>query len=287
MKKAFSLFVLLFFLLSSQCFAVSGKKIYENYLANENKMEQSSKNLIIEVETSAENILSHTIIYHQGTKSRTETTIVKAPLNSPAGKKGDKTIVINNGKTTTIFSPIFGKQTTTNEDEEEENQTPSQIDLIKKENVSGIECFKIKLSFSDYDESKILWISASDYILVKQTELSEESYTEINSDFRKVNGFRVPFLTKTYEGDNLMETIQIKSAKTNANISSALFDPDKVTGYKEAAIPQETEDVNSNINKMETIMEMGMQIQKHYQNGEPEKAKALEKKLEEMTNNMN
>lgn len=287
MNRAIALSILLVFLLSSTCLAVSGKKIYENYLANEKKMEQKTDNLIIEAETSAADIISSTIIYHKGKKSRTETTIISVPQNSPAGKKGDKTIIITNGETTTIFSPVFGKQTTQSHNDEDEDQQPSKVELLGKEKISNIQCFKIKLYFPGYEESKIMWISADDYILVKQTDLSEDSYTEINSDFKKINGFKVPFLTTIYEDNNLVETVKIKSAKTNTHIKDSLFDPNKITGYKASGFSQETQDLNQNINKIENIMEMGMQIQQYYQNGEPEKAKALEKKLEEMTKDMN
>eukprot|EP00767_Chilomastix_cuspidata_P000133 gnl/Chilomastix_cuspidata/10318.p1 GENE.gnl/Chilomastix_cuspidata/10318~~gnl/Chilomastix_cuspidata/10318.p1 ORF type:complete len:286 (+),score=35.01 gnl/Chilomastix_cuspidata/10318:186-1043(+) len=282
MKKISILFFLSVLFVASTSFALSGDSIYKTYKANEDKKEKKIDNIIMEFESSSQGMISKAVVYQKGKKSRVEATIVKSQ-NSMMGSPGQKTIVIDDGEYTTMFSPIFGSNKTKNDKEEYDDMKPSSVKYIGDEKVSGINCYKIDVSYGGYLDKETMWISKKDYILVKKAENNGDGLIELYSDFRKVKGYKMPFKTVSYEGDEEAETIIIKSVKTNAKIKDSLFDPEKVKGFKKASAPKERKDMSSSMDRMEEIMSIGMQIQKHYQNGEPEKAKALEKRLEKLT----
>jgi hypothetical protein len=142
----------------------------------------------------------------------------------------------------------------------------------------------------------VLWIAEKDYILVKE---SSGGNMTINSDFRKVNGHRIAGKIVDYEDGSINQTSVLKSIRVNRKIDNALFNPAKVEGYSSGnknnpVFPNQMTNQNSvnpsnqnmvdqnQLNKTMNIMQMGMEIQRLYQNGETEKAKELEKKMQMM-----
>lgn len=234
MKKKSSLLILFFVLVPVFAIAsMSGKDIYEQHLAVEKKMETALKGIIMEIESTAFGMVTKAVIYQKGDKSRVETTLVKSP-DPMMGKPGRKTVIIDDGRQTTLFPPQMGKQVSLNEDEDE---SPSTVELLGKETVSGMDCHKLRLRFDAYGEVRIVWISSNDFLLVKEQlpgdpEMGEADSTEVQSDFRTVKGFKIPFKTETWEGGQKMETWTIQSMKADADIDDALFDPAKLTGFK-------------------------------------------------------
>lgn len=152
-----------------------------------------------------------------------------------------------------------------------------------KESVSGTACHKLKLRFDQFGEERIAWISADDFLLVKEQTMGEDEMIEVHSDFRNIKGYKVPFKTEIRDGGERVETITIQSLKIDRTIDDDLFDPDQVKRYKAAEIPAERQNLTNSMDRMEQIMAIGMEIQSLYQKGEIEKAKALEKQLEKMT----
>lgn len=264
----------LLFILQTSAFAITGQGVYDRYKQTENRMERSIKSLIMVVKMDTSGTIVETTIYKKGKKIRVE-ALVKKSNNPMMGKPGQKTISIDNGVNTTVFHPSMGKMTMPSEKAKEDNRRPSNVQYLGKENVSGIKCHKIKASFYG-GESETLWISARDFVLVKEND--GEGSSIVNSSFKRVGGFLMPYVTKTYEEGALESTSRVKSAKVGAWISSSKFNPAKVKGFKT------TKNQGKQVNKAMSMMEMAMEIQRLHMSGETEKANALTKKMQQMAN---
>lgn len=263
--------------------AMTGEEIYKRHLLAEKNMEEKLSTMIMEVRSVSDQTEVTSVVYRKGSKSRVESTVVKS--NMPMlGKAGDKSIIIDDGDRTTVFSPQMGKHSTTNEIYgEDADEVPSAVETLGKETVSNLLCHRLKLTFDTYGDSRIVWISAEDYVIVKEQHQGDDETIEVHSDFRDIKGIKIPFMTQSYKGKNLVGTNTVNSLKVDVRIDDDLFDPNQVKGF-EAALPnQGIEQAMNGMEKIEKIMSMGIQLQTYYQNGEIEKAKALEKELEEMT----
>ncbi len=282
MKKVFCLALCSILFLASQGFALTGEEILKQYRANQKEIKLNDMVLVSEVD--ADGIKMETTIYIKGEKQRTENVIIETS-NPMMGTEGQKTIVIDDGKNTTTFSPTMGVMTVPNdEDEAEEEEPMASVKFIGKEKVAGEACYKIEVQ-NEYDEKNTKWIATKDYVLIKEYQDSD-GFVTINSDLRKINNHRMPFKTEVFDGDKLIMNSVIKSYKTDKKIPDTMFDISRVKGYKETQASQAMQNGMNRMNKMGEIMKMGMQIQKYYENGETEKAKALEKELEKMTEQM-
>lgn len=279
-RKLFAGVAVLFFIMQTSAFAITGQQVFDKYRQTEKKAEKALKSMIMVVEMKSADASTETTIYKKGKKMRVE-SVIKESTNPMFAKPGDKNISIDDGVTTTIFSPMMGKISTPSEQAEEENRRTSNVAYLGEETVSEIKCHKIKATYRD-GETETLWISAKDYVLVKETD--DEGISIINSDFRKVKGLPMPYLSRTYESGAVEETTTIKSIKVGARIPDSKFDPSKVKGFKTAGTSgsESAAPAMDAANKAMMMMQMGMEIQRLHMNGETEKAKALEMKLQKM-----
>ncbi|MCB9481372.1 MAG: hypothetical protein H6681_06245 [Desulfobacteraceae bacterium] len=276
MKKFLSaaiVFLLIFPALSS---AMNGMEIYNKYSENEKKREKKIKNAIFEYETQSESMIIHGKMYFKGDKTRIESTVIETQ-NEMLMKKGSKTIMIDDGKSVSTITSDGQCHTYPNDNEEQdEEMSPPSVKLIGKEKVSGIECYRIETDYGFGDKSE-MWISVNDFNLVKES-MENGSSIELNSDFRKISGISIPFKSQSLEDGKVIQTNILKSVKLDVNTDDSLYDPSKVKGYKK---PSDQDRKNMmHMNKMDQVMELGNQINYYYENGEPEKAKELEKKLQ-------
>ncbi len=260
----------LFFILQTSAFAISGQQVYDKYKKTEKKMEISVKSLIMVVKMDTAGTLLETTVYKKGKKTRVE-AVIKKSANPMMGKPGQKNISIDDGVNTTVFNPMMGKMSMPSEKIKEDSRRPSSIEYLGKENVSGIKCYKIKASF--HDETETLWISVKDFVLVKEKD--GEGTTVVYSRFSNTGGFLMPYLTQTYEDGVIESTAKVVSAKVGVRISNSKFNPANVKSFKKVKR-------SAKQTKAMTMMKMGMEIQRLHMNGETEKANALTIKMQQM-----
>ena len=273
--RLFTGVAVLFFLMQTSAFALSGQQVYNKYKQTEKKMERSMKTLIMVVEMDTAGTVSETTIYKKGKKMRVD-AVIKKSANPMMGQPGQKMVSISDGITTTVFHPMMGKMSSPTDNEDIANIR--QIKYIKKEVVSGIKCHKIKVLFNAGDK-ETLWISAKDNVLVK--EKGDGGSVTINTDFRKTKGFMLPYKTTTYDDGAVEQTTIVKSVKTGVRIAASKFDASKVKGYDKAldnTVTKATDQATQALGMMGMVME----IQRLRMNGETEKAEAMAKKLQQM-----
>lgn len=275
MKKILlSLFVFITLVAAIQAHAVTALSVYKANQALESKTEKALNPLILTISMDEEGIVMEGTIYRKGDKERIETTIKKGG-NPMMGKVGDTIIVIDDGTTSTVFSPVLGKLSNPSEAQDESFEAPQNLSLLGKETVYGISAHKLRGTFSR--QEKTLWISVKEHLLVKE---SDGTTTTVYTDFRKVKGFQVPHKVITLEDNRPLGTTLITSVKTGMRLKESLFDPASIKGYESAKSPGMP--INEGFGIMGQIMEMGVKIEELRRQGKEAEADALEKKLEAM-----
>jgi len=280
-----SLTAILLFVTAVSGLCENGQAVYDRYKQTEKKMEQKLVNIIMNLTMEGEGNITDTTIYIKGKKRRMEATIKKSS-NPMMGKPGDKTIMIDDGATSTIFSPQFGKMSSPSQDAEEMDEAPQSVEYLGKETVEGLKCHKINVA-RPYGERETLWISVKGDALVKAESINDgEKTVTVNSDFKKIKGFLLPQATKTYEGGVLAGSSTVTKIKTGAKIKDSLFDPAKVEGYEQASAASGAPQFSGQTQMMGQMMMMGMEIERLNREGKTEEAAALQKQLEAMAAGM-
>ena len=133
------------------------------------------------------------------------------------GEVGMKSIIIDDGKFTWVFSPLTGKMEEPNNQDGDENKRPRKVDYLSKESVSGIECHKIKAIYNE-GEYEVLWIDIRNDALVKKEYFDgEEKEIIINSDFKTTKGFVFPWQMRI-ESEGGVQKMMVNSLKVNPSI---------------------------------------------------------------------
>ncbi|MBU0969869.1 MAG: outer membrane lipoprotein-sorting protein, partial [Proteobacteria bacterium] len=260
-KRVASYGMILMLMGVSTAWALNGMDVFARYEAQGEKRELLADTLVLVQTMTAASMETQVTLYKKGKKSRIETIIKKSP-NPMVGEVGMKSIIIDDGKSTWVFSPLTGKMEEPNSQDGEENKKPRQVDYISKESVSGIECHKIKAIYNE-GEYEILWIDIQNDDLVKKEYFDgEEKETTINSDFRTTKGFVFPWQMKIESGGEVQK-MTVLSLKVNPSIPDSLFDPGRVKGYEDVA-----PDTQNAMPQADKIMDMIGEIQRLYQNGE-------------------
>jgi len=263
----------------------NGQAVYDRYKQTEKKMEKTLVNIVMTLTMEGEGNITDTTIYIKDKKRRMEATVKKSS-NPMMGKPGDKTIMIDDGVTSTIFSPQFGKMSSPSQNADDMDEAPQSVEYLGKESVEGLKCHKIKVAGS-YGEQETLWISVKGDALVKaETTNNGEITVTVNSDFKKIKGFLLPQATKTYEGDVLAGTSTVNKIKTGAKLKDSLFDPAKVEGYENTPADSSAPQFSGQTQMMGQMMMMGMEIERLNREGKTEEAAALQKQLEAMAAGM-
>ncbi len=282
--RTLSLTLLILVFLQAPLFAANGRSIYNDYRNMEKRMEKTFKTFILVQEQKMGGTVTEAKVYMKGKKSRIESVIKKSD-NPMLGKAGQKSIIISDGVTTTAFSPMLGKMTTPSPNDKEYIDTVVTATFLGKETVAGVKCNKIKVT-DDSGNPTTLWISRKDSTKMKEKDIDT---TIVYSDFRKIEGFLMPYVTKSYEGGSISMSTKIKSIKVNKRLANTLFDASKVKGFKSQQVPSfgqnnpsQNSDPSQQMGQAMNMMQMAMQIQALRQQGENDKADALQKKMQAM-----
>jgi len=278
-RTACWLFIMCMLSAGSVVSAESGKHIYDSYRQTVKNMETSYSSMTMILRVVRAGMYTETTVYKKGNKTRVDSEIKKSP-NPMLGKPGQKNIMIDDGIQTTVFTVMMGKMVSPSEQEIEGADQPDKIRLIGLETISGFKCHKLKVNYP-LGEVRTLWISASDSVLVQEAD--PEGTIVTYSDFNKVGEFQLPYLTEEHRKGRLESSSTIISVRIDDELPDSLFDPLQVKGFKTSQHGIQGSKIKTgNTDESMTILEMGAEIQHLYQNGEVEKAKALEKKMQEM-----
>ncbi|WP_300668344.1 DUF4412 domain-containing protein [Desulfoluna sp.] len=284
MKRIFygiGLATVLVLLTAASGLSENGQAVYNQYKKVEKKMEKALGNVVMTLTIESEGNLTETTVYLKGKKSRMESVVIKS-THPMMGKSGDKTIVIDDGVTRTLFSPQFGKNSHPSDTDDSEEEAPQSVTYLGKEKIEGMTCDKINVT-RPYGETETLWISVKGNTLVKEKSTNDGDTTlTLNSDFKKVKGFLLPHVTQTFEDGVLSGATTLSRIETGARLKESLFDTSKVKGYAKNSAPVNASQAINPALMMGRMMEMGMEIERLNREGKTAEAKALEKQLKAM-----
>jgi len=152
------------------------------------------------------------------------------------GEKGWKIDGFNNETKKTILTGSAARAMSNEADVEMES---SFIDYQKKGNaiifegedsVEGTRCFKIKLIRNNVDTETYHFNEATYELAEKQAvsknpELDSSIVNIFYSDYRAVEGIKIPFKSVSKVGDQTILTIMVQKADINVNIGNSEFEP--------------------------------------------------------------
>lgn len=174
----------------------------------------------------------------KGEKYRMETKMdMPGEASMPSGMTEMKNTIIFDGKDLWSINPFTGKQKLPAEaNVSNKNQMnwwknmPENGKILGSEKVGDRDCYIVEIETEDNSKMKV-WIDKKASLLVKMEYEGEEgkSFKVINSNFKKVKNWEMPYTTEVFIDGEMMSKSTIKSFEVNKGLSDELFDADKIS----------------------------------------------------------
>jgi outer membrane lipoprotein-sorting protein len=187
-------------------------------------------------------------MFRKGDKYRIETKMnVPEGSGMPAGMGDMKNIMIFDGKDLWTINQFTGKQKLSSDvnavGKDQMNwwkDMPKKGKIIGSEKVGDRDCYVVEASNEDIDTSSIRgdeenkikgWIEKETFLLVQMEfqGAKEETFKVVNSNFKKVKQWEIPYKTEVFTGGKLISENTIKTLDINKGLSDDLFDVDKAS----------------------------------------------------------
>lgn len=261
--------------------ADNGQAVFAAWKAGEKKTEEVLQNFyMVQEMTERDEGMQQSIrvsIWQKGKKRRMEQEVIRS--SNPMAPAGQKTVVIDDGTTMSMFHPMLGMQQMPSEMETDED-APIAVRYLRKETFAGETCDVIAVVAEAGTEDHC-WISRNGHVLLKREEKGYDPVTVvIHSDFHKVKGVRFPYKSETFAGNTVVMSMTLKTLDLKKKMTASFFDPETVKGYKKAEMPRVGEETRNRIQLMGQLIGLQTEIQELYSQGKTEEAKAKEKELE-------
>ncbi len=175
-------------------------------------------------------------MFTKGDKYRMES---KMNMPEGSGMPGSmESIMIFDGKDLWTINQFTGKQKLQMDAGASPNKRiswwddlPTKGKIIGSEKVGGKDCYIVETWNEENKDSKIkVWIDKMAFLLV-QMEFEGgkgETFKMVNSNFKKVKKWELPYTFEVYSGGKLITKSTIKTLNINKGLSDELFDADKV-----------------------------------------------------------
>lgn len=174
-------------------------------------------------------------MYRKGDRWRTEGTM------SMGGQGGMDAVTLFDGKD--VWSVAMGMKTKLPADQLQGQATASYwmepapgSKITGQDKVNGRDCWIVQgpdvPANPQVDmQPTLTWIDKKNFIWVQtESKLSGKTVRTTFSDFRKVDGYDIPYQIDVYSDGKLTMTSKIVKLETNRKLSDDLFDPAKLAG---------------------------------------------------------
>jgi outer membrane lipoprotein-sorting protein len=179
-------------------------------------------------------------IFKKDMKFRMETMMnIPGETDMPAGMEDMKNIIIFDGKDYWTINQFTGKQKLPSDANVSVKgqiswweDLPEKGKIIGSEKVGIRDCYIVETWDEDNKENKIKgWVEKTTLLLVKMELEGEDgkTFTVLNSDFRKVKKWEMPYTIEVFAGGELMSKTNITTFNINNGLSDDLFDADKAS----------------------------------------------------------
>lgn len=237
-KITFSFFSAAILLIFSTClWAQDQNEILDKIKQKYDGFEKSVKDmeLVMQIDTTATGapVKAQQSIFRKGDKVRIE-SVVTPPSGTPSGPK--KTVFIFDGKDTWMLSagkdaqklpPDASAQMKT--DEKWWDRILGKAKVKGEEKIAGRDAYVIEIPGEKGGPPSTLWVDKNALVLLQAQSQNEQGKPAkwVFSDFRKIDGWEMPFKTEMYVGGALQSTSIMKSFQINKGVSDDLFNPQK------------------------------------------------------------
>jgi outer membrane lipoprotein-sorting protein len=179
-------------------------------------------------------------MFKKGEKYRMETkTSMPEGAGMPAGMGDMTNIIIFDGKDLWTINQFTGKKKLPADANVSAKgqiswweDLPKNGKIIGSEKVGDRDCYIVETWDEDNKDNKIKgWVDKTALLLV-QMEFQggkDETFKVVNSNFKKVKKWEMPYTIEVFTGGKLMTTTTIKTLNINEGLSDDLFDADKVS----------------------------------------------------------
>ena len=233
MLKTRSLFVVVILsLFSSFAFPETAGEIIKRAIENSVKVQENIKYVKIN---------SSSVMEMQGRKMTVNSTIsqkdkkirIDASSSLPGTKEEMESVMIYDGKTTWMITPMSGKQqtegkaiglNTITEEEEWWTKVGSDIELKGEEKIGGIDCFILEAK--NAAEAGKFWIGKNNLALVKATgeDAQNGKFEVISSEFKDVGfGWTMAYKTEMKTDKGVTMSNSVKSIDVNKGLKDDIF----------------------------------------------------------------
>ncbi|MEO0294254.1 MAG: hypothetical protein ABIN61_08570 [candidate division WOR-3 bacterium] len=238
MIRSLTRFCLISFIITFlNIFALSWRELKSQIESKYKEFSTSIKDLTIIMEVENKSLKEieplESKIFIKGEKYRMETKINIAQEASFPIWENIKNIYIFDGKELWIINSITGKQKISIEDwSAYQNLLNWWKNVIEDLKITGSEKIGDRICYilenKDKEEaSKKIWIDQKEHTLIQIEEKDKETTKILNSNFKKIKNWEVPYTTEVFVNGELMLKNTIKSLEINKNLSDELFDVDK------------------------------------------------------------
>ena len=178
-------------------------------------------------------------MYKKGEKFRMETKMnMPEGTGMPPGMGEIKNIIIFDGKDTWTINQFTGKQKLPSDADSPMKgriswweDLPENGKIIGSEKVGDRDCYIVEAWSKENKDDKIKgWVDKNALLLIQMEFQGGEGKTfkVVNSDFKKVEKWEMPYTIEVFSGGKLMTKTIIKTLNINQGLSDDLFDADKV-----------------------------------------------------------
>jgi len=179
-------------------------------------------------------------MFKKGEKYRMETKMnMPEGTGMPTGMKDIKNIMIFDGKDLWTVNQFTGKQklpADANVSGKDQiswwEDMPTKGKIIGSEKVGNRDCYVVETWDEKNKDSKVkAWVEKTTLLLMKMESESADgkTFTVVNSNFKKVSKWQMPYTTEIFTGGKLMTKTTITTFNINKSLSDDLFDADKVS----------------------------------------------------------
>lgn len=178
-------------------------------------------------------------MYIKGDKYRMESkTSMPEGTGMPAGMGDMTSIMIFDGKDAWTINQFTGKQKLPADAAASAKNRiswwedlPTKGKIIGSEKIGDRDCYIVETWDEENKENKIKgWVDKTSLLMI-QMEFQGgkgETFKAVNSNFKKVEKWEMPYTMEVYSGGKLITKTNIKTLNINKGLSDDLFDADKV-----------------------------------------------------------
>jgi len=224
-------------LIINQAVAADWSDVFKKVKAKHTGFEQEVKDMSITQEmkivTADREITSNAKVFKKGGKFR-----IDSAMQVPGIAGGMNSVVIFDGKSTWMISPVMGKRKLAQRDENKYQTEENWLDLISdkaeitgSEKIGNQDCYVVAVNREGESSFTRVWIGKKNLILVKAENKGREGKMTVwvFSDFRKIKkDYEMPYKTEMYTGGKLFSVTLVKSIAVNNGLPDSLFDAQNV-----------------------------------------------------------